>query len=77
MIQPLIALDQTLNTIVYIKRDGFGYADEMLSARAWRLRHITKLYRFIDRLFFWDDQHCYECFRIEVERKQLPVEYRR
>ena len=75
--QFLIAIDQLINTIVYIKRDGFGYADEMLSARAWRLRNITKLHRFIDRLFFWDDQHCYECFRIEVERKQLPVEYRR
>lgn len=76
MIQPFIAIDQLLNTMVWIKGDGFGYADEMLSARAWRLRKISKLQVWIDRLFFWDDQHCYECWRIEVERKQMPVEYR-
>jgi len=74
--QPLIALDQLLNTCIKIGNDGFGYADEMLSARAWRLRHTSTLCIWIDRLFFWDDNHCEECYRIELERKQLPREYR-
>lgn len=32
-----IAIDQLANTVVWIPGDGFGYADETLSARAWRL----------------------------------------
>jgi hypothetical protein len=74
--QFLIALDQALNTLVKLS-DGWGYADEMLSARAWRLReHHPYLMKFIEGLFFWDDNHCFECYLIEVERKQLPTEYR-
>lgn len=76
MKQFLIALDQLLNTVIYIKGDGFGYADEMLSARAWRLRDKSNLYIWIDSLFFWDLDHCKECYEIELQRKQLPREYR-
>jgi hypothetical protein len=39
-LQPLIALDQGINTLVYLDGDGWGMADETLSARAWRLRHL-------------------------------------
>lgn len=76
MKQFLIALDQLLNTVIYIKGDGFGYADEMLSARAWRLRDKSNSYIWIDSLFFWDLDHCKECYEIELQRKQLPSEYR-
>lgn len=77
MPQWLIALDQLLNTVVRLDDDGYGYADEMLSARAWRLRERhPKLRLWIDRLFFWDANHCEECYRIEQERLQLPPEYR-
>jgi hypothetical protein len=76
MPQFLIALDQILNTIIKISDDGYGYADEMLSARAWRLRASSNLYRWIDRIFFWDDNHCQECYQIELERQHLPPEYR-
>ena len=73
----LIGLDQSLNTLIKLS-DGYGYADEMLSARAWRLRHQHPQLRiWIDRLFFWDTNHCEECYLIELERKQLPPEYRR
>jgi hypothetical protein len=75
--QFFIALDQLLNTVVKIGSDGWGYADEMLSARAWRLRSGSRLYIWIDRLFFWDKDHCEECYQIEMERKQLPTEYRK
>lgn len=76
MKQFLIALDQALNTVIKIADDGYGYADEMLSARAWRLRESSSLHIWIDRLFFWDKNHCEECYYIEMERQQLPPEYR-
>jgi len=72
-----IALDQVLNTVIPIGKDGWGYADEMLSARAWRLRERSNLYIWIDRLFFWDTNHCQECYQIEMGRRQLPWEYRK
>jgi len=72
-----IALDQALNCCVKLK-DGWGTPDEMLSARAYRLRGShPALRRWIDRLFFWDPDHCLECYLIELRRKQLPDEYRK
>ena len=76
MKQLLIALDQLANTVVWIKGDGFGYADETLSARAWRLRHQSGAWRRIDRLFFFDKDHCRTSYESEVRRKHLPAEYR-
>lgn len=71
----LIGQDQSVNTLIRLS-DGYGQPDEMLSARAWRLRHRHPYLRlWIDRLFFWDDNHCRECFEIEQQRKQLPPEY--
>lgn len=72
-----IALDQALNCCVRLS-DGWGTPDEMLSARAWRLRHQhPRLQGWIDRLFFWDADHCRECFEIEQRRAQLPREYQK
>ena len=76
MKQVLIALDQALNTRVKLC-DGYGLPDEMLSARAWRLRNEhPKLRLWIDRIFFWDADHCRECYEIERQHLQLPLEYR-
>lgn len=75
MKQFLIAFDQMLNTLIPIGRDGFGYADETLSARAWRLRDRSKLYKVIDAIFFWESSHCLVSYESEKKRKQLPVEY--
>jgi hypothetical protein len=74
--QFLIALDQLANTAVWIKGDGFGFADETLSARAWRLRDQSNAWRRIDRLFFWDKEHCRQSYESELMRRQLPKEYR-
>jgi hypothetical protein len=72
----LIGLDQTLNCCVKLS-DGWGRPDEMLSARAWRLRaQHPKLRQRIDRVFFWDENHCEECYWIEMARLQFPSEYR-
>lgn len=76
MRQLLIAIDQVLNTVVWIKGDGFGMADETLSARAWRMRHQSSAWRRIDTLFFWDPDHCFNSYQSEVLRRHLPREYR-
>lgn len=76
MSQPLIAFDQFINTIVYIKGDGWGFADETLSARAWRLRDVSPYpYRIINGIFFWQENHCKEAYESEVNNKHLPTEY--
>lgn len=75
--QVLIAFDQLMNTFFWIRNDGFGFADETLSARAWRLREQSRAYKIIDAIFFWDKDHCYESYKSEKERNQLPDEYRK
>jgi len=71
----LIGLDQALNTLIKLS-DGYGKPDEMLSARAWRLRKCHPfLHKLIDTLFFWDKDHCQECYEIEKHREQLPIDY--
>lgn len=81
--QFLIALDQTANTLIYLKGDaingetGFGYSDETLSARLWRLQH--PFYKVVDKVFFFDKEgekkHCELSFESELKRKQLPGRY--
>ncbi len=73
--ETLIALDQALNTIIKLD-DGWGKPDEMMSSRAWRLRWTyPRLYKIIDKIFFWDDNHCQECYEIEKANLQKPEEY--
>lgn len=79
LIQLLIAIDQFFNVLIPIRGDGFGYADETLSARLFRL-HIQGIlgdrpYRFVDAIFFWQDDHCFHSWRHEVERRGLPSFY--
>ena len=71
----LIGLDQTINCIVWIKGDGFGKPDETLSARAWRLRGQSNAWKRIDRLMFFDPDHCRTSYAAEVNRNQLPKDY--
>ena len=69
----LIAVDQLVNALIA------GFPDETLSSRAWRweqdgVRAWTLL--LIDRLFFWEDQHCFQSYQSEREGRQLPPELR-
>ena len=67
-----IAVDQLANALLS------GYADETLSARAWRVRNVkylTKLHKAIDFIFFWDLDHCFNSYKSEVLRKHLPMKY--
>jgi hypothetical protein len=76
LLQILIAIDQLLNTILYA-----GWADETLSAAAFRKEQkgITsgKILRpIIDKIFFFDESHCFNAHLAEVKRKQYPSYYR-
>ena len=75
MKQIFISIDQFFNTVVWIPGDGFGFADETLSARSWRLREQSRVWRVIDALFFWDRDHCRQSYQSEVDRRQLPRHY--
>lgn len=70
----LIAIDQLLNALL------LGYADETLSARAWRMRAKNKKWALavtlINGLFFWQANHCRGAFYMELKRKHMPREYR-
>lgn len=68
-----IAADQLVNALLA------GWPDETLSSRAWRweqngVRSWPR--RFIDRLFFWEKQHCFQSYKSEREGRQLPPEFR-
>ena len=70
-----IAFDQLINAICC------GYPDETLSARCWREKR-TRAVWLIDRIFWWDKDehgklnHCESSYIHELERKDLPEEYR-
>ena len=66
--QLLIAIDQFVNTILG------GWADETLSARAYRLKWVWTQ-RFINLLFI-DSLHCRDAYESERLRRHLPPEYR-
>ena len=66
--QTLIALDQLLNAVLG------GWADETLSSRSYREK--PRLAKFIDTLFWFDKDHCYESYVSEQLRMQMPPELR-
>lgn len=73
--QILIGIDQLANTLIG------GMADETVSSRAFRgytagKPHWTAAYRLINLLFFWQDDHCFQAYRSEIERRQMPQEFR-
>jgi hypothetical protein len=74
VMQILIAIDQLLNAIFG------GYADETISARAWRCRNKKRRWKIaravIDGLFYFDKDHCYLSYVSERDRAQMPPEYR-
>lgn len=73
LFQFLLWIDQGLNVLLG------GWADETLSARSWRQRHKRRwkvAVRFIDMLFFWQTDHCRMSYLAEVQRFQLPPQYR-
>jgi hypothetical protein len=75
ILQNLIAIDQVFNTILG------GYADETLSARAWRAeqkgRFFGRMFRpAIDLVMFFQPEHCKLAHEAEMKRRHLPPEMR-
>ncbi|HDR0612152.1 DNA helicase UvrD [Pasteurella multocida] len=72
-----IAIDQGFNALF------FGSPDETLSSRAYRGAVLAgkpkKKWKFfhaaINKLFFWQKDHCKQVYLSEVERRQLPREF--
>ena len=81
--QVLLALDQLLNALIPPIDGTIGYADETLSARAYRAHRdgkiLGKLFMpLIDLVFgLWQGpNHCKNAYIKEFERKNYPEEYR-
>lgn len=69
----LIAVDQLVNAALG------GWPDETMSSRAWRWYVSGRRAwprAIIDRLFFWEDDHCFASYTSEREGRQLPPELR-
>lgn len=70
----LIALDQLGTTALG------GWPDETMSSYAYRLHLQGKpagfMRRVIDRLFFWQPDHCRWAYESERQRAQQPPELR-
>lgn len=73
--QLAIALDQLGNIFVSCLFREKAWADETLSAHAWRWQiEGTRKWpcRVIDGLLFWQDAHCRKAYESEKSRAQLP-----
>lgn len=74
--QLLIAFDQMINVLFCLIIGHKGFADESISAHAFRtaVTHGRKWpMRIIDALFFWQGEgHCRRAFESEVIRSHLP-----
>ena len=69
----LIAIDQLVNVLLFN-----GWPDETVSACAWRQRDNPIWGRIrwaLDKVFFWQVEHCYNSYLWEVTRQDLPVDY--
>lgn len=68
----LVAIDQLANAILG------GYCCETLSSRCWRLRDYNPysfFRRLIDRIFFWQADHCRTSYDAQVQRRNMPSDY--
>ena len=73
LLRVLIAVDQLVNTLFG------GMPDETISAKLWRLRdrYPYKVFRIIvDKLFWFDKDHCRISYESEFKKTQLPSNYR-
>lgn len=68
----LIATDQWFNTLLG------GMPDETISAKLWRNRDrqpYKTLQIIVDRVFWFDPEHCKSSYMSELHGKYLPTEY--
>ena len=68
-----IACSQLLNSLLG------GWPDETTSARSYRERDKRFwgfMYRFVNMLFFWQDDHCKWAYEMEKASRHVPPAYR-
>jgi hypothetical protein len=70
------AFNQLINTCIWLPGDGFGMPDETISARCWRRRDVSNAYKWINRLFWWQENHCLLAYQAEMKQRHKPAEYR-
>ena len=75
LLQLFVAIDQLGNALIG------GYADETISSRAYRAefngKRWGKIWRpVIDKVFFFQKNHCEKAFVSEHLRLQFPTELR-
>ena len=70
-----IALDQLGNIFISCACGEKAWADETLSAHAWRW-HLDGVrdwpYQIIDTMLFWQKEHCRKSYDSELGGLQLP-----
>ena len=77
--QLLICVDQLANVLIGLFSNKKAWADETLSAHAYRLeleRGRTWARKMIDTIFFFDHDHCKTSYESEVNKRQLPPSMR-
>lgn len=72
-----IAIDQLILTVLSL---GGAYPDETLSSFVHRRAFLEGkiwviLEAFINKIFFWEEEHCEKAYYAEMERRQAPREY--
>lgn len=69
-----IAVDQLCNVLVSALFREKAWADETLSAHAWRWHLEGRDWpcRLIDALIFWEKDHCRASYESEIHGLQLP-----
>lgn len=70
----LVAFDQFAFSVLTL---GWSYPDETLSSAAWRWEQQDKrigyiLRPIIDRIFFFEQDHCMNAHIFEAQRKHAP-----
>lgn len=77
LLQVLIAVDQLANAL------AFGWADETISSRAWRLSASSRVWAAaraaidaVFRVIAGQPDHCFDAYVSERLRSQLPPEMR-
>ena len=77
--QLLICIDQLANVLIGLCGGRKAWADETMSAHAWRMyleRNRSWAYKLVDALFWFDKDHCKESYESEVLKRQLPPSMR-
>ncbi len=76
-----IAVDQVANVLIGLFLPSGGWADECISARAWRCQDDAwgwrMAYIVIDIIAMpFERDHCRRAYESEKARRQMPPEYR-